>query len=59
MPLFQRLMGNHPSPLLPSVPLDGTQTVVGLRELERRARLRPLLQPHAEAHAQGAAYCSR
>jgi len=39
MPLFERPLAFRSSPLLPTVPLDGTQTVTGLRELERQSRL--------------------
>ena len=33
-----RWRGSQPSPLHSTVPLDGSQTVPGLRELERSAR---------------------
>ena len=33
-----RWRGSQPSPLHPTVPLDGSQTVAGLQELQRTAR---------------------
>ena len=33
-----RWRGSKPSPLHPTVPLDGSQTVAGLQELQRTAR---------------------
>ena len=56
MRLFQRLAMFQRGPLLPAVPLDGTQTVAGLRELERQAVLQALQRdgPPARPNAPGA-----
>lgn len=56
MRLLERMW--RPSPLLSSVPLNGTDTVTGLRELERSTRLRHKLRPHADhvQHAQRRRY---
>ncbi len=56
MRLFQPAFAR--SPLLPTVPLDGTQTVTGLRELERQSRLQAL-QPPAPPQQAAASGASR
>lgn len=46
-----RVPGFRTSPLLPSVPLDGTDTVAGLRALERAARTHALYRTGPAAAA--------
>lgn len=54
MPLLKR-PSFASSPLLPTVPLDGTQKVTGLRELERQSRLQAPQRQAPASHSAAAA----